>query len=188
MPSNKASYEEKVTANLLAHSVSTVYATAALEWGLQRVFTAPFRCELCGHVIKHNYEIKNTQNSKTLRIGCCCVENYLTLAGQTRASTVELAQSQLARLESDHLSQLAQDDTYRANYEAAMEQVRAAAPFSLADYSEAVSKARNEEELAALKQVRDVFAQTGSVTPNQWSLVRRLNRRKRIRNLHLIPA
>lgn len=189
MPSSAASYEEKVTRNLLAVSNSQNYAEAVREWSLAEVFTAPFRCELCGHVIKHNFRIVNQMNGNKLRIGCCCVENYITFAEHvSHSQTVEMAQSSLLRAEEEHIRTISASLEARQEFEATEERVRQTAAFSLGDVAEARTKARTPEELANLDSLITHYKQHGFVTPPQWYQVRKLNRRNNIRNIHLAQA
>lgn len=183
MPSSKASYEEKVTRNLLAASASEDYRYAKREWELSQVFTAPFRCELCGHVIIHNFEIVNTVNQHKLRVGCCCVDNYLTFASHdSHVQTRETVQAAQLQAESEHIRAMS-DGSQRDAFAVRMDVIRASAPFSVGDVTEARSKCRNISELLKLEQICAAYRNTGFVDMADWYMVRRINRRQRIRNI-----
>lgn len=184
----KQTYEEKIRRNLLAASESLIFALASLEWRLRKVFTDPYRCELCGHVITHNFELENECNGNVLRVGCCCVENYLVLAGHDSmvASNATAARS-LERAEQSFRDSVERDSAVGDSVERDEQWIREnSAPYSRALLTDAWQRARNEEELGVIRDLRATFTQTGFVQWAGWQTVVKLCRRTKIRREPLI--
>lgn len=179
----RRTYEEKIRRNLLEVSESSDYSAASLEWRLRSVFTEPHRCELCGHVILHNFELENSRNSNRLRVGCCCVVNYLVLAGhETMSSSNATAVRHMAAMEERFQAQVAHDPSFAHRAEKSEQWVREeSAPFSRALLSDAYQRARNDEELGSIARIRETFAESGFVLWENWKMVVKLCRRTRIR-------
>jgi hypothetical protein len=178
----RETYQEKVRRNLLAVSDSDSYSLAAMEWELQSVYSEPFRCELCGHPIIHNFKLRNLRNGNFLRVGCCCVVNYVKLAGlPDMEASNRYAVAHQERLEREYEEMRMQSVSYAREMDTTMGWVRTSmAPFSDIHLSKAFARARSEQEKDQLKLVQLSKSQRGYVDKVDWNLVTKLCRRTRV--------
>ncbi|MGL4522387.1 MAG: hypothetical protein ACRCWQ_07550 [Bacilli bacterium] len=85
-----------VRKRLLAASESQHYFTAKTEWKVTKHIArgdGEFvkKCELCGtHLHVENFEIQNTQNSRTLKIGSTCIYNFVSVNGLHNAEDIKI--------------------------------------------------------------------------------------------------
>lgn len=91
--------EFRLTSEIVARSVATVWDAAKLEWGLHEVYEAdePETC-LCGHYpIIELCVLRNRANQRYATVGNCCVKKFIGLPSDLIFQAVKRVRSDGAR-------------------------------------------------------------------------------------------